>query len=51
MSTAHPQPGEVDDLLRNAQLRDELEPYFDESIVRLNVCELPTIFMMIWAHG
>jgi len=42
MSTARPHPEEVDDLLRNAQLRDELEPYFDESIVRLNVCELPT---------
>ncbi len=43
MSTAHsPQPGEVEELLRNAQLRDELEPYFDEAIVRLNVRELPT---------
>ncbi len=44
MSTARPQPSdsEVDDLLRNAQLRDELEPYFDESIGRLNVADLPT---------
>jgi hypothetical protein len=33
---------EVDHLLRNAQLRDELEPYFDESITRLNMVVLPT---------
>jgi hypothetical protein len=37
-----PQPDEVEHLLRNAQLRDELEPYFDESIGRVNVEELPT---------
>lgn len=36
------QPDEVDHLLRNAQLRDELEPYFDESISRLNIHALPT---------
>jgi hypothetical protein len=43
MSTApKPQPDEVEHLLRNAQLRDELEPYFDESIVRVNVTEVPT---------
>ena len=31
MSTNHkPLPDEVEHLLRNAQLRDELEPYFDE---------------------
>ena len=43
MSTApKPQPDEVEHLLRNAQLRDELEPYFDESIVRVNVAEVPT---------
>ncbi|HKD36926.1 MAG TPA: hypothetical protein VKB78_08990, partial [Pirellulales bacterium] len=43
MSTARrPQPDEVEQLLRNAQLRDELEPYFDESIVQLNVAGLPT---------
>lgn len=40
--TPRPGPEEVDQLLRNAQLRDELEPYFDESITRLNVCEMPT---------
>jgi hypothetical protein len=33
---------EVDHLLRNAQLRDELEPFLDESIYQLNVAELPT---------
>ncbi|MHB1037695.1 MAG: hypothetical protein ACYC35_27175 [Pirellulales bacterium] len=32
----------MDHLLRNAELRDELEPYFDESITRLNAQELPT---------
>ena len=37
-----PHPEEVEHLLRNAQLRDELEPYFDESIERVNVTELPT---------
>ena len=37
-----PKPEEVEHLLRNAQLRDELEPYFDESIGRVNVEELPT---------
>src|SRR5262245_20903939 len=43
MSEYHrPQPDEVDHLLRNAQLRDELEPYYDESINQLNVAELPT---------
>jgi hypothetical protein len=43
MSTNHkPLPDEVEHLLRNAQLRDELEPYFDESIRNVNVEELPT---------
>ncbi|HEY2894090.1 MAG TPA: hypothetical protein VGJ16_07750 [Pirellulales bacterium] len=43
MSTNHkPLPDEVEHLLRNAQLRDELEPYFDESIRSVNVEELPT---------
>jgi hypothetical protein len=31
------QPDEVDQLLRNAELRDELERYLDESISRVNV--------------
>ncbi len=30
-----PEPDEVEQLLRNAELRDELERYFDESITRL----------------
>ncbi|REJ66440.1 MAG: hypothetical protein DWQ31_15395 [Planctomycetota bacterium] len=38
MSEYEPQTtDEVDHLLRNAQLRDELEPYFDEAIGRVNV--------------
>lgn len=36
-----PQPDEVEELLRNAELRDELEPYYDESISRVNVRHLP----------
>lgn len=35
-------PDEVDHLLRNAQLRNELEPFFDESIARLSDGGLPT---------
>jgi len=37
-----PQPDEVEQLLLNAQLRDELEPYLDESLTCVNVRELPT---------
>lgn len=33
---------DVEHLLRNAQLRDELEPFLDDSISQLNVGELPT---------
>jgi len=39
-SSSRPQPDEVDLLLRNAELRDELERYFDESISRVNVQQL-----------
>jgi hypothetical protein len=35
-----PQSDEIDQLLRNAELRDALEPYFDESISRVNVQHL-----------
>jgi hypothetical protein len=35
------QPDDVEALLRNAELRDELEPYYDESISRVNVQHLP----------
>src|SRR5262245_56201379 len=37
-----PLPDEVEHLLRNAELRDELEPFFDESTRCVNVEELPT---------
>jgi len=37
----HPRPDEVEELLRNAELRDELEPFYDESISRINVQHLP----------
>ncbi len=36
-NSRYPQPDEVDQLLRNAELRDELERCFDESISRVNV--------------
>lgn len=35
-------PQEVEQLLLNARLRDELEPFFDESISRINTREMPT---------
>ena len=37
-----PRPEEVEQLLLNAQLRDELEPYLDESLSCVNVQEVPT---------
>lgn len=37
-----PQHNDVDLLLVNARLRDELEPFFDEAITRLNVEAVPT---------
>ena len=41
MHEFHASPSdEVDQLLRNAELRDELERYFDESISRVNVQHL-----------
>jgi hypothetical protein len=40
-SVHHPQSDDVEHLLRNAQLRTELEPFFDESITRVT-SELPT---------
>jgi hypothetical protein len=36
-----PLSSELDELLRNAELRDELEPFYDESISRVNVQQLP----------
>lgn len=35
-------PDEVEQLLVNAQLRDELEPFLDDSIMHLNLDEVPT---------
>ncbi len=35
-------PDEVDQLMLNARLRDELEPYLDESVHLVNVREMPT---------
>jgi len=41
MRDSHASPSdEVEQLLRNAELRDELERYFDESITRVNVRHL-----------
>lgn len=40
VDSRRPSSDEVEDLLRNAQLRDELEPYYDESISRVNVQHL-----------
>jgi hypothetical protein len=43
MSSVRPtKSDEVEQLLRNAQLRDQLEPFFDESIEFVNRRELPT---------
>ena len=42
MPIQHPQSEEVDELLLNARLRDELEPYFDESVHILDCRRLPT---------
>jgi hypothetical protein len=37
-----PEPDEVEHLLRNAQLRDELEPFLDEAVECVNVLHVPT---------
>ncbi len=42
VSRRRPQPEEVEHLLLNAQLRDEIEPFLDESITTFNVSEMPT---------
>ena len=41
VDSMRPRPDEVEELLRNAELRDELEPFYDESISRINVQHLP----------
>jgi hypothetical protein len=40
----HQEPNDVDQLLLNARLRDELEPYRDESIELLTIHQKPTSF-------
>jgi len=57
-SNQRPQPEEVEQLLRNAELRDELEPYLDESISRVNVQHLTLAAeneflaaMLAWEHA
>ncbi len=40
--TKRPSTDEVEQLMRNAQLRTELEPFLDESITRLDLAQLPT---------
>lgn len=42
MSAPHSQSEEVDQLLLNARLRDELEPFLDESVHILDCRRLPT---------
>ena len=37
-----PSPEEVETLLRNAELRDDLEPFLDDMVRRVNVLALPT---------
>ncbi len=41
-NSQHPTSDDVDHLLLNARLRDELEPYLDESIHLLDVRRMPT---------
>ncbi len=41
LNSRRPQPDEVEELLRNAELRDELERYVDESITRVNIQHRP----------
>jgi len=38
----HPDPAEVECLLRNAELRDAIEPYLDEAIWEIDFRSLPT---------
>ena len=41
VDSRRPQDLEVEELLRNAELRNALEPFYDESISRVNVQHLP----------
>ena len=38
----HPDPDEVDCLIRNGELRTAIEPYLDESIWEIDFHQLPT---------
>lgn len=38
----HPEPEEIECLLRNAELRDAIEPYLDEAIFEIDFRTLPT---------
>ena len=42
MNSQRPNSEDVEQLMLNAQLRDELEPFFDESVDVLNMGRLPT---------
>lgn len=42
MKSSRPESDEVEQLMRNAQLRDDLEPYFDESLDLLRLQRMPT---------
>jgi len=51
-------PDEVDQLLRNAELRDKLEPYLDDAVGQVNVSAMPTHIeneylesMLAWEHA
>src|SRR4030042_2844018 len=41
VDSRRPQEVEVEELLRNAELRNALEPFYDEAISRVNVRHLP----------
>lgn len=42
MRNAHPSPDDIELLLENARLRDALEPFFDESVDRIDASAMPT---------
>ncbi|MCG8584146.1 MAG: hypothetical protein MI757_05485 [Pirellulales bacterium] len=42
METKSPQPEDVDHLMRNAELRNALEPYLDEAVIRIDSRHLST---------
>jgi hypothetical protein len=58
VDSRRPQDLEVEELLRNAELRNALEPFYDESISRVNVQHLPLAVeneflasMLAWEHA